>query len=128
VGLLEKHVGAETFGGDDLAVVEVMAVEVGVVPQVGRLPDPAAAVAIHLGETAVLGAVREIVAQVPLAEVAGGVAGVLEHLGEGDFVFAQHRAAVDRVPDAGAVGPMPGEQCRPRGRAGWRDVIVGQLR
>jgi hypothetical protein len=65
---------------------------------------------------------------VPLAEHAGGVAVGFEQLADGDLVFAQHRAAVDGVPHAGAVGPMAGEQRGARGRASGRDVVVFQLR
>ena len=128
VRLGEKHVGAKTLGGDDAAVVKITAVEVGVVPEIGRLADPAAAVIVDLGETAVLRAVGVVVAEVPLAEQAGGVAVGFEQLADGDLVFAQHGAAVDGVPHAGAVGPVTGEQGGARRRARGSNVIVLELR
>lgn len=70
--------------------------------------------AIDFGEAAVFRAVGIVVAKVPLAEHAGGVFG-REMLTESHFIFTNHGASHDGVPDAGAVGPMSGE----KGRAGW---------
>ena len=115
LGLGEEHIGAESLGGNHAAVVIVTAIEVGVVPEIRRLADSAAAVAIDLGESAVFGTIWEIIAEMPFAKKPGGIAGVLEHLSERDLVLAQHRAAVHRVPDAGAIRPAPREQRRARG-------------
>ena len=104
--LAEKHIGAESFRGDDPAIVDVAAVEVGVVPNIGCLPHPAATVTIDLGEASIFGTVWKIVSQMPFAEQPGGITRVPQHGGDGGFVFPQHRAAVHRVPDAGAIGPM----------------------
>lgn len=84
--------------------------------------------AVDLGEAAVLGAVGKIVAEMPFAEMPRGVAGVLKHLRHGDLVFPQHGTAVDGVPDAGAIGPMPCEQSRASRGAGRSDVVIGQVR
>ena len=65
---------------------------------------------VNFGEAAVFGTVGVVVAEVPLAEHAGGIAIILEKLPEGDFIFAQHGAAVHGVPDAGAIGPVTGEE------------------
>ncbi len=107
--LREKHVRAETLRGHHPAVVEIVAVKIGVVPEVGDLAHAAAAMVIGFREPAVLRAVREVVAEVPFAEQAGGVAVVSEHLGQRELVFPQHIAGIDGVPDASAVGPPPGE-------------------
>ena len=49
---------------------------------------------------------------------------ILEKLPEGDFVLPKHRAAVDGVPDPGAVGPMAREEPTAGGGAGGSHVIV----
>ena len=124
--VVEEDVGAEPLGWDDAAVVEVSAIEVGVVPDIRGLADATATMAVDLGESAILGAVGVIVAQVPFAEHAGGVAGVFEDLADGDLVLAEHGAAHDGMPDAGAIGPMAGEKGGAGGGAGGGDVVVGE--
>ena len=125
VGLVEKDIGAEAFGGNDFSVVEVVSIKVRVIPEIGSLPHAATAVAVDFGEAAVFGAVGIVVAEVPLAEHAGGVVGG-KMLADGDFVFADHRATLNGVPDAGAVGPVTGKQRGAGGRASRRDVVVGE--
>lgn len=125
VRFLEEDVGAEAFGGNDFSVVEVGAVEVGIVPEVGGLADAASAVAVDFFEAAIFGAVRVVIAEVPFSEHCGGVV-FGEVLAEGDFVFANHGAALDGMPDAGAVCPMTGEESSTGGRAGGGDVVVGE--
>jgi len=73
VGFFEEDVGAEAFGGDDVAMVEIFAIEVGVVPEVGGLADAASAVAKDFFKAAVFWAVGVVIAEVPLSEHGGGV-------------------------------------------------------
>ena len=85
--LVEEDVGAVALGLLEGAVVEDGGVEVGVVGGVAAgagvgLADAARAVDEDLVEAAVLGLIGGLVAEVPLAEDAGGVAGGLEVLGE----------------------------------------------
>ena len=124
----EEDVGAEALGRLHLAVVEVVAVEVGVVPQVGGLPHAATAVPVDLSKAAIFRPVGKVVAEVPLAKHARGVAGIAEQLAEGHLVFPQHRATVDRVPHAGAIGPVARHQSGPRRRTGRGHVVVGEAR
>ena len=68
---------------------------------------------------------RQPLAEVPFSEHAGGVIGG-EMLPEGDFVFTNHRAALNGVPDAGAVGPVTCEKRGTGRRAGRSNVVVGE--
>lgn len=47
-------------------------------------------------------------------------------LPDGHFVFTEHGAAHDGVPDAGSVGPVPGHERRPGGGAGGGNVVICQ--
>ena len=85
--VVEPDVSAIALDRFRRRVVEVRAVEAGVVPEVGRLAHSTAAVAHHLAEAAVLGPKRVVVAHVPLAEHSGGAAGVKEDLAHGEFVL-----------------------------------------
>ena len=67
--------------------MKVGIVEVSVVPVVGRFGDGATPMAKHLLEASIFRAVRIVVAQVPLAKHAGGVAGLLKDLAQGDCVL-----------------------------------------
>ena len=125
-GVVEENIGAESLGGGGLAVVEIGAVEIGVVPIVRRLADAAAAVAQDLLEAAVFRAIGVIVAKVPLAEHASVVAGIAENRSQRDFVGAQHGTAHDGVPDARAIGPMSGQKRGSRRGAGGGDVVIGE--
>ena len=125
MGFLEDDVGAEAFGRNDFPVVEVGAIEVRVIPEVGGLADATSAMAVDFFKAAVFGTVGKVVAEVPFPEHAGGVI-FGEMLAEGDFVFANHGAAHDGVPDSGAVGPVAGEKGSTGGGAGGGDVVVGE--
>ena len=125
---VEEDIGAEAFGLHGLAVFEVGVIEVGVVPEVGRLADAAAAVDVGFLEAAVLRLVGEAVAEVPLAEDAGGVAGLAEVVGDGGFVGAEKGAAHDGVPGAGAIGEAAGHEGGPCWGAGGGDVVVGEAK
>ena len=107
-------------------VVEVGSVEVGVVPVVGSLAHASAAVAHYLAEAAVFRPEGVVVSQVPLAEHAGGVAGILEDLAHRDLTFRQEGASAARVPDPGTVGPATCDQCGAGWRAGWGHMKVDQ--
>ncbi len=126
LGVVEKDVGAEPGRRLGLGVVEVGAVKVGVVPKIRRLAHAAAAVAQHLIEPAIFGPEGVVVAQVPFAEHPGHVAAVLEVLGQGHLVFADHGAAHDGVPDAGPVGPVTGQEPGAGWRARRRHVVILQ--
>ena len=105
--------------------MEVTAVEVRVVPDIRSLTHPASAVAIDFFKSPIFGAVGIVVSKMPFPEHRGGVF-LLEMLAESDLVGANHRAAHDGVPNAGAVGPVAGHQGGPGGRAGRSDVVVGE--
>ena len=125
-GLGEEHIGAEALGRNDLAVVMVGPVKVGVVPVVRRLAHTTAAVAIDFGEALVLGARWIVVAHVPLAVHGGGVSGFLENLRHRDLILPQDGTSVDRVPNPGSIGKMPGHQRRTRRAAGRGNMVVRQ--
>ena len=126
LGVVEKHIGAKALHRHGFAVVKIGAVEVGVVPVVGRLPHAATAMAQHFLKTAILRAVRIIVTQMPLAEHGCVIAAIGENPADGHLVVAQHRAAHDGVPHACAIGPVAGNQRRARRRTGRRHVVVGE--
>ena len=90
--------------------------------RVGGLADAAAAVNQALLEALVHRAHRVGVAQVPLAEDAGGVAGVPELLGDGDLLRLHHRPADVGVDGAGAVVVAARHQRGARRRADRADV------
>ena len=77
VSLLKKHIGAKALRLNDLLVVKVAAVEIGVVPDVGRLPHATSAVTIHFVEATILRAIGVVVSHMPLAEHARLVTVVL---------------------------------------------------
>ena len=92
--------------------------------RVGRLAD--AASLDHQGflEALVDRPHRGIVAQVPLAEDAGSIAGRGEDFGERDFVGVHQGPAQVGIDDAGAEVVSPGEQTGARRRADGRDIEV----
>ena len=110
----------------EFAVVAQRVVGVVVAPGVGSITDAAAAEGERFVKAAILGAIGEIVAEVPLAEDTGAVAAGREELPERDLALAQQRSAHDRVPDSRARGVAPGHDGRARGRTGRIDVEVGQ--
>ena len=120
--LLDHQVAEEPAGRVDLAAValEVVAVGTGPVVEVRIVVDAAA----HVAERAVEALAQRHgvgrVAEVPLADVAGGVAGGLEHLGDRDLAaghagIALHGGGVERHPRADRI--PAGEQPGPRRRA-----------
>ena len=125
-GIVEEHVGAKAGNLLRFAVVPIAAIEVGVVPVIGCLPDASTAVTHDFGVPAVLRSIGIVVAQVPLAKHAGGIAVVLEDLAHRDFVLTQHRSTHDRVPNARPIGPVPGQECGSSRRAGRSDMVVHQ--
>ena len=80
VGLIEEDVRAKALGPDDLAVMKIASVEVGVVPHVGGLSHSPATMAIDFLEATVLRAIGVIVPHMPFSEHARFVPVVLEHL------------------------------------------------
>ena len=71
-----------------LTVMKIGTVKVCVVPNVRCLADTATAMPVNLGEAAIFGTVGIVVAEVPFSKHAGFIAGVGEHLADGDFVLA----------------------------------------
>ena len=126
--LVEPDIGAEPFETLMLAVDDVGVVEVVVAPVVGRLPNTAGLVIDAVLEAPVFRAVRVAVAQMPLAEHAGGIAVAAEDIGHRDFATAQHVASLNGVPDADAIGIAAGHQRRTGRCAGGVDVEVVQQR
>ena len=106
VGLLEEDIGAKALRLDDLLVVEVATVEIGIIPDVGGLAHATATMAIHLVKPAILRAIGIVVPHVPLAKHARLVAIFLQHLPDGTFIGPQHGTAHNRVPYARSVGPV----------------------
>ncbi len=103
----------------EIAVARGVAAAAGV-----GLADAAGAVDEHLVETAAAGLAGVLVAQVPLAEDAGGVAGAFEGLGQGEGLQAHPLAFVDGVGDAGAELVPAGHDGAAGRRAGRADVEV----
>jgi len=77
----------------------------------------------HL-EPALMGAKGLCVAQMPLAEMASAVPGILQGRGKGPLIFAQERPATDGMPHTGTVAVVAGQQARARGCAGGPDMEV----
>ena len=104
-GLLEEDIGAIAFGRDELAVVIDHRVEILVARRIAAgagigLPDAAAAVDEHLVEAALVGPILGFVAEMPLAEHPGRVAGLLEHRWQRHRIEPEPFAFEDRVRDA----------------------------
>ena len=72
----EEHIRTEALSLNNLAVVEVVPIEVGVIPDVWRLPNTTTAVSIHLRKATVFWTVGEVVAKVPLTKHPSCVAAV----------------------------------------------------
>lgn len=86
-GLIEEEVGAIAFGLLELSVVPERWVNVGIVRRVATrsgksLTDAAAAVDVNFVETTILWTISLLIAEMPFAENARGVAGGFEHLRE----------------------------------------------
>ena len=62
----------------------------------------------------------------PLAEHRRVITAIGHDLPDGHLIIAQHRASHDRMPHAGAIGPVAGNQSRARRRTGRRHVVVGE--
>ena len=124
--LAEEHVGAVALELPRHAVHVVGVIEVVVAPGVADVADAAAVVVHGAFEAALVGPERLAVAQVPLAELAGAVAGLAQGVGQGPLVLAQQRAPADGVPHPGAVAEVAGQQAGARGGAGGADVEVGK--
>ena len=127
--LVEEDVGAVALELLVDAVVgeDGIEVDVGVVfPMIRQRGDAPGAVVDGLLETAVLRAVRVAVAEVPLAEVTGGVAGGGEEVGHGRQLRAHHRAALADRGAAVAHGVDARHELAARGRAHRGDVEVGE--
>ena len=99
-GLVEEDVGAEALVLLVRAVAVEHGVEVRVAPVVGQRGDAPRAVVQRFPEAAVLRAMGVAVAQVPLAEVPGGVAGAPEEIGHRRQFPAHHRTP---LTDGGAA-------------------------
>ena len=124
--LVEPHVRTVSRVLHGRAVVEIGVVEVVVSPEIGRLSHAAALVSHHVLESAVLGPVGVVVAQVPFAEHGGAVAGRAENVRHGRLRLAQDGPAPAGRPSAVAHGPPAGHQGAARRRAQGRHVEVGQ--
>mgnify|MGYP003313476431 CR=1 FL=1 len=84
----------------------------------------APAVPQHFLKSAILRAVRVIVAQVPIAIHACVIPAIAVDFTNSHLVMAQHRPSHNRVPNPGAIGPAPGDQSRSRWRTRRRHVII----
>jgi hypothetical protein len=110
---------------DGLAIVLQDRIEVTLAAgRVGRLADAAALEHQSFLEALIHGAQRITVAEVPLAEDAGTIAETAQDLGERRFIGVHHRAADERIDDAGAIIVAAGHQAGARRGADGRDVEV----
>jgi hypothetical protein len=94
--------------------------------EVRRLAQAASLEDERLAEALVHRAHGVVVAQVPLAEDAGPVAPLAEHLRKGYLVGVHHRAAEERVDDAGTIVVPAGHEAGPGGGADGGDVELGE--
>ncbi len=115
--LAEEHVGCVALELSVDAVVQVDVVEVVVVKIPGGRRDARRLIPDGFLKPAVLRTVGVVVAQVPLAEQSGAVAGLGENLGHRWKVAAQIRAAAADVHRAVAQRIDPGHQLTARRRA-----------
>ena len=127
----EEEVGAEALRLHEGAVVADDRVEVLVARRIGAaavvgLADAAGAVDEGLVEAALVRLVGFLVAEVPLAEDAGGVAGGLEDLRQDGGVERHALAFEDRVRDAVLHRVPAGHQGRAGRRAGRADQEAGE--
>ena len=121
---VEIDVGAVPRGLHLLAVVEQDGVRVPilVLARFGRLSQSAPAMHERLLEPLIDRTHRIAVAQMPLAEHAGGVACPGQQLGERGLIRVHHRATDVGVDTARAVVVATGHQAGPRGRTHGTDV------
>ena len=121
---IEVDVRTVAAGLNGLPVVEEDGV--GVLPlaprRVGRLADAAAAVNERFFESLVDGAHRIRVAEVPLAEDPGPVAGAFEDLCQGHLLGLHHGPPDEGVDGAGAVVVPAGHERGPRRGTDRADV------
>ena len=80
----------------------------------------------YLVKAAPIRLILRLIAQMPFAEDARGVAGVAEHLGNGRCLQAHPLALEDGVGDAVLELVFAGQQRAARRRAGRADVKIGE--
>ena len=124
--LSEPHVRAVAFECLEGAVALVGIVEVIVSPVIRGLPHTTAAMPDHVLKPTILGTVRRIVTQMPLAHHASDIPVVSEQIRHSFLVRMHHRTS-----GAGAIGActrrvMPGHQGRTRGRTERAHMEIGQ--
>ena len=122
--LVEPHVRTVSRVLHGRAVVEIGVVEVVVSPEIGGLSHAAALVGHHVPESAVLGPVGVVVAEVPFAEHGGAVSGRAEDVRHGRLRFTQDGPPPAGRPGAVAHGPAARHQGAARRRAQGRHVEV----
>ena len=105
-------------------VVEIGVVEVVVAPEVGGLTHATALVGHHVLESAVLGTVGIIVAQVPFAEHGGTISSCAEDVRHGRLRLPQDGPAPAGRPGAVSHGAPARHQGPARRRAEGRHVEV----
>ncbi|MEY3530243.1 MAG: hypothetical protein RLZ70_1311 [Verrucomicrobiota bacterium] len=106
-------------GRPEVGILGYIAAAAGV-----ALADPARAMDVDLVETALVRLVLRLVAEMPFAEDAGAVAGLLQLLGQGRRAERQALALEDGVGDAVLELMPPGQQRATRGGAGRRDLEI----
>ena len=122
----EKYIRAEPFEFFRGAIAEIRVIEIGIIPEIRRLPDPATGVAHDVLKSAIFGAVGISVTQMPLAEHARGITIVSEDIAHRDGPESQHGATHDRVPRSRPVRVMSTQQSAAGRRAGRTDMIIGE--
>ena len=117
-GLVEHEVGEVAAVFKNLGAVALQVVDVGAAPveKVRVVVDASAEVAETVIEALSVGTSRGGRAEMPLANLGGGIAGVLEQLGERHLRRPQTHAGAGVVEQAGAAGIAAGQKRRARGR------------
>ena len=124
--LLEPDIGAVAPVLLDLIPMAVMVVKIVIPIVVGRGGDAEGGMVDRFMETAVLGPVGVVVAQMPLAEMTGVIAVVRQDIGHRRQVGAQQRTphADERRPVAQSI--LARHQLAARRRTHGRHVKIGQ--
>jgi hypothetical protein len=128
-GLTVEHVGAIAAGLDELPVVQDRGIKILVAGRVAAragkdLPDAAPAVDEHFVKAARGGQILFFIAEMPLAEDAGGVTRIAEHLSESDGLWCEAFAFEDGVGDAVLELVAAGEEGGAGRGTGGADVKI----
>ena len=122
--LTEPDVGAVALELFELPVPFVGVIEVVVAPVIRGLPNPAATMPDDILKAPVLRTMRSVVAEVPLADHPGHIAGAGKQVCDRLFVPVHHRAPRTGSVTRPCTGVIAGHQRRARGRAERADMEI----